>query len=114
MERKSMYRAPLSSASVARKLVEKNPLESMNQNISIENHKLDSSVNSRSKTRSSVEKSKTQNLQQEMKIELSSSSNRSIASSEDKKISQERLQEAIIWSEILGKPVCKRKRSRFH
>ncbi len=114
MERKSMYRAPLSSASVARKLVEKNPLESMNQNISVENHKLDSSVNNRAKTRSSVEKSKTQYLQQEMKIELSSSSNRSIMSSEDKKISQERLQEAIIWSEILGKPICKRKRSRFH
>ena len=114
MERKSMYSAPLSSASVARKLLEKNPLESMNQKISIENHKLNLPADSRAKTRSPVEKSNIQNLQQEMKIETSDFSNRSIASSEDKKISLERLQEAIIWSEILGKPVCKRKRSKFH
>lgn len=48
----------------------------------------------------------------EVKLEVSKASRVVPFADSDMLISQERLQEAIIWSEILGKPVSKRRKRR--
>jgi hypothetical protein len=48
----------------------------------------------------------------EVKLEVSKVSRVVPFADSDMLISQERLQEAIIWSEILGKPVSKRRKRR--
>jgi hypothetical protein len=51
-------------------------------------------------------------LPMELKIDFKTERKADKADDSDSSISQEKLQEAIIWSEILGKPLSRRRKRR--
>lgn len=112
MERKYMYSASSGSSSAVRRPAQiRNMLDRIAQNFTDENSKAAQSAVNKVKSGYSADKPGFQKPR-ELKIDTGKSADTREAFP-DNRITSEKLQEAIIWSEILGKPVSRRRRAGY-
>lgn len=115
MERKSMYSVSAKPTSTFSKLANANLLGKpvLNRITSAANALAKNPYVNKPVAEELIKEKPAQGIQAEIRFDMNYTGNNVKLASVEPMVSQERLQDAIIWSEILGKPVSKRRKRRI-